>query len=129
MANRLFKQFTASADSARVIVDGYFNVVDSVGTPGTLSGGLLTSITRNSAGNYTLLLSDSYPLFLSGYISSVMPAGLVSLDPQLISTDVTVAKKINFVFINTSGVAAELPPQSGVYFNFELKNSALKRGE
>lgn len=128
MANRYMKPVLGSFDTARVIIDGYFSVVDSVGTPSALSGGGLTSITRNSAGNYSLLLSDQYYSFLSGSFSTVMPSGLVSLTPTIISNDVTTAKKVNFVFLNTSGVAVELPPQAGVYFNFELKNSIIKRG-
>jgi hypothetical protein len=129
MANRYFRPIAGSFDTGRVIVDGYGSVADSVGTPVFTAGGGVASVTRNSAGNYTVLLQDSYPSFLSGAITLSMPSGLISATTAIISADVTVAKKVNFVVINTSGAAVELPPQAGFYFNFELKNSKETRGQ
>jgi hypothetical protein len=128
MANRYLRQFTKSFDTERVIIDGYGSVNDSIGTPTFTAAAGVQSITRNSAGNYTILLQDSWPAFLSGNVSLVMASGLISATVALVSVDVTVTKKVNFVVVNTSGAAVELPPQSGFYFYFEVKNSGLARG-
>jgi hypothetical protein len=129
MANRYGRQFTKSGDTERWILDGYASVTDSVGTPSAITGFGLSSLTRTGVGSYSVLLQDSWPQFLSGYITLNMPAGLASIDPVLVTTDVTVAKTITFKILNTSGSAVDVPAQTGFWFNFEVKNSGVPRGQ
>lgn len=129
MANRYFKQFTESFDTNTVVVDGYGQVTDSVGTISFTAAGGVTSFVRNSTGNYTITLQDQYNILLNPDLSIVMPSGTSVITTVWKLLDPLVTKTFTFQCLNTSNAAVDPPPQAGFYFCFLLKNSGLARGK
>lgn len=130
MANRYFKQFVKTLDSERVLIDGYAGITDSVGSVSFPAGqGGVASITRNSAGNYSIVLQDQYPALLYPDVNVMEPSGVAGWDVVWTTLDPVITKTFRVQFLNQSGNAADLPPQSGFYFSLMLKNSTLGRGK
>ena len=136
MANRSFQRLQA-LDKEIKIVHGQFAVGGS-GAP-TLSASKsvgVKSITRNSAGDYSLVLgvpggdTDNYSHFFGGYFDIQKSTAIGSTaggcafqlkGAPTVSTDGTV----NFIALNASGAAAEIGSGETVHFMFVLKNSSL----
>ena len=136
MANRSFQRLQA-LDKEIKIVHGQFAVGGS-GAP-TLSASKsvgVKSITRNSAGDYSLVLgavggdSDLYSHFFGAYfdIQKSTAIGSTAGGPSFelkgaptVSTNGTV----NFIALNSSGAAAEIGNGETVHFMIVVKNSSL----
>ena len=136
MANRSFQRLQA-LDKEIKIIHGQFAVGGS-GAP-TLSASKsvgVKSVSRNSAGDYTLVLgvpggdSDLYSHFFGMYFdiqkstaigSTAGGASFQLKAAPTVSTDGT----INFIALNSSGAAAEIGSGETVHFMIVLKNSAL----
>lgn len=129
MANRYTNQFLATFDKGVSIVDGYGQITDSAGSVSFTAGGGVASVTRNSTGNYTILLQDQYNLVLNPDVSFVMPSGTAVISTVWTVLDPLVTKKLTFQCLNTSNAAVDPPPQAGFYFSLLLKNSGLPRGQ
>ena len=125
MANRRFYQFRFSLEPQ--VTDLYAHVTFGAAGAPTLDASQsrgITSITRNSAGNYTILFNDNYNrlmmvnnLFVSS-TAAASPEFRVSVD----SVASTTAPGITFVY-SVGGVATD--PASGEQSRMQisLKNS------
>ena len=136
MANRSFQRLQA-LDKEIKIIHGQF-AVGTTGAP-TLSASKsvgVKSITRNSAGDYSLVLgavggdSDLYSHFFGAYfdiqkstaIGSTAGGASFQLNgAPTVSTNGTV----NFIALNSSGAAAEIGNGETVHFMIVVKNSSL----
>ena len=136
MANRSFQRLQA-LDKEIKIIHGQF-AVGTTGAP-TLSESKsvgVKSITRNSAGDYSLVLgavggdSDLYSHFFGAYFdiqkstaigSTAGGASFQLKGAPTVSTNGTV----NFIALNSSGAAAEIGSGETVHFMIVLKNSIL----
>ena len=136
MANRSFQRLQA-LDKQIKVIHGQF-AVGASGAP-TLSASKsvgVKSVTRNSAGDYTLVLgvpggsADTYSHFFGGYFDIQKStaigstAGGVSFQLKGAPT-VSTNGTINFIALNSSGAAAEIGSGETVHFMFVLKNSSL----
>lgn len=93
-------QFTQSIVPELVILDGY----QTVGVSGAITSANLpiwvSSLVRNSTGNYTLTMTDLVPSFAFIHMECLSNA-----DP----TDVTIAKVVSYSLGGVSGGATTLP--------------------
>lgn len=127
MANRMFNQFRYSLEKA--VVDLYAKVaIGATGAPtlSTANSKGIASITRNSTGDYTVVLQDKYYKLLDFRCvfldtSGLPDAPLIGLDN---STDVTAASPV-VRFVCCSSVGTPADPASGetMYLHFTLANS------
>ena len=136
MANRSFQRLQA-LDKEIKVIHGQF-AVGTTGAP-TLSASKsvgVKSITRNSAGDYSLVLgtpsgdSDLYSHFFGSYFdiqkstaigSTAGGASFQLKGAPTVSTNGTV----NFIALNSSGAAAEIGNGETVHFMIVVKNSSL----
>ena len=136
MANRSFQRLQA-LDKQIKVIHGQF-AVGASGAP-TLSASKsvgVKSITRNSAGDYSLVLgavggdSDLYSHFFGAYFdiqkstaigSTAGGASFQLKGAPTVSTNGTV----NFIALNSSGAAAEIGNGETVHFMIVVKNSSL----
>lgn len=130
MSNRYYRQFTCSNNPGVVILYASISF-GSTGAPtvSTSNGAQsITSVTRNSAGDYTIVFQDLWSsllgvdhVFNSGSSAPASPGMYVKAN----NVAVAASKSIELVF-NTSGTATD--PASGeiVYLEFHLKNSSVK---
>lgn len=133
MSNRYYRQFvnTNTPGVVKVFAQITFG---STGAPtlSTSNGAQsITSVTRNSAGDYTLVLQDLWSsllavkhVFNSGSSAPASPGMYIKANNVATSTGGS-AKSIELVF-NAAGTATD--PASGeiVYLEFALKNSSVK---
>lgn len=146
MANRYLKQFRYSPDTNMTTIDGYSTISDSVGTVGTTSAGLVSSVARAGVGKYTITLQDSWATFKSAQFTPICPtsdsiayysaitsynvSGSTSTNSVVgVSTAGSVTAKTITVQFYKNNAAAELPANSGFSFQINLKNSGLPVGE
>ena len=138
MANRSFQRLQA-LDKEIKIIHGQFETSSTDATVVTLSESKsvgVQSVTRNSAGDYSIVLGvpsgkvDKYSHFFGGYFdiqkASALGGTTGGMSFQLkgaptVSTDGTV----NFIALDKDGAAAEIGSGEVVHFMFILKNSAL----
>lgn len=130
MANRIFRQPLGSLENDMVTIYGNF-AVGSTGAVGTTSGKGVTSVTRDSAGQYTVLLQDSYD---SVFWASAAIKDTANSDPSTVGViarweadsinDSTPTVQFQFFALDDGAVA---DPASGavVYFKLELRNSSV----
>ena len=136
MANRSFNRLQALYKEIKII-HGQF-AVGTTGAP-TLSASKsvgVKSITRNSAGDYSLVLgvpsgdTDKYSHFFGAYFdiqkgsaigSTAGGAAFQLKGAPTVSTNGTV----NFIALNSSGAAAEIGNGETVHFMIVVKNSSL----
>jgi len=130
MASRRFKQFRLSLETA--VVDLYMNV--SIGASGapTLSSLAqnqgIASMIRNSAGNYTITLSDPYAR-LMGMTKTSIAAGAPSAPlMNVVSSSVSNAASPQIVLQmrNDASVAADPANGESLLIHIELKNSSVQ---
>lgn len=73
MANSRLFQFHYSYE--RDLVDVMLKVsIGAAGAPTIVNGKGVTSITRNSAGKYTILLKDNFNILLGADVAQIVPA-------------------------------------------------------
>lgn len=103
MANARFFQFRYSAE--RDLVELFAKVtIGSTGAPTLTATKGITSITRNSTGNYTIVLKDNYNLLLDTSVATICPApGATASDWCVVSETVNSTKTI---VIQTSAATA-----------------------
>lgn len=125
MANRYFNQFQYSLEKG--VVHLYAKVaIGSTGAPtlSTANSKGIASITRNTTGDYTITLQDTYKKLLSFQLvfldaSGLPDAPLYGLDD---STDVT-TKTVRFVTCSATGTAADPASGETMFVKIELSNS------
>lgn len=112
------------------LADGYVSI-GGTGAPtlATVPSGIVSSVTRNSAGNYKLTLAQNWYALLHAAFVSEIPASLSPTFnfPQLDSDTVGVAasgQTVTVRFVNGSGTSTELPSGSGFRFLLVLKKSS-----
>lgn len=128
MADRFGQQFSQTLVPGVVLLDGYQSVFGSSGalTAGQTLPLWVKSITRNSAGNYTVVLSDTW--------ASVHPQVEVYSNNAVLEMTAVVSKIDNsvsgaggvnrFTFIcQTSGVATDPPSDGGFDIQVFAHNS------
>jgi hypothetical protein len=129
MANQYGRQFIFTKEPAVWKLFGYVTF-GSTGAPILVAGRNkgIQSITRNSAGNYTVKLTDSYVGFLHFSANMIVATG----DPaapflHMVSESVATSgtQSIIFQYLAVDGTTAT-DPASGEALSFEitLKNSA-----
>jgi hypothetical protein len=117
------------------IVDGYVSISDGYGTPvyTTVPSGIVSSIVRNSLGNYSIILKDAWFALEYFRADAVVPVGTYigcQLNGWTVGNKAVLPKsaggagqKINFQF-NTSGTPEEIPQGDGFVFEIILKRSS-----
>lgn len=127
MANRFFQQFRFSLE--KQIVDLYFKVtIGAAGAPTLVANGSkgVKSIVRNSAGNYTVTLQDSYFKFLDLDVTTLNATGIPAAPAVgLITVGVNsvAAPTINYV-MSTGGVATDPANGDTLYGKVSVTNSS-----
>ena len=126
MANRNFQNNNYHLE--RSVVELFADVsIGATGAP-TLDHSMgITSLIRNSEGNYTLNLDDGYSRLLSFDITLINDTiGEHTIERfNLVSEDV-LNKTLNFVSV-IGAVATEIPDGSRLLIRIKLKNSRLNR--
>lgn len=130
MANHTFRPPLGGLEVDVVELFGNF-AVGSTGAVGTTVGKGITSVTRNSTGQYTILLDGTYNAFLWGAAGIMSTADsdpatvgvLARLEAQTVATS-TPTVVIQFYALDDGAVA---DPASGavVYFTLKLRNSSV----
>ena len=130
MANRTFRQPLGCLEVDVVSLYGSITFGSS-GAVDSSTGKGITSVTRNSAGKYTILLDGSYPSFLwaeakilNSALSDPTTVGIfANLFSQAVSST-TPTVVMQFVAMD-DGAAAD--PASGAvcYFKIDLRNSSV----
>jgi hypothetical protein len=127
MANRRMFQFRLSLQ--RDIVD--LTVKAAIGATGaptisTTDAKGITSITRNSAGNYTILLQDNYAALMTA--SAVVLCATASAAPitQLISEQVSnsTTPRVILQCLDAAGAAADPDSGSTLMVHLMLRNAS-----
>lgn len=131
MADRRFEQFRYGLE--RKMVDLYVNVaIGSTGAPtinATKSKGI-ASIARNSAGKYTITLSDSYQYLVLLSHSLVKASGVPATASNvncMVRSDgsASATPTVAIEFVDNAGVAIELVSGVTVLLHLQLKNSTV----
>jgi hypothetical protein len=126
MANRIFTQFHLSLVKQPVMLWGKA-AIGAVGAP-TLDASKskgIASIVRNSAGNYSITLSDPYVTFLGFSSTQVLAAG-VPPSPFCVVRSYDLSTKVVVVeFVDYAGAAVELTSGTALHFKFELDRSSV----
>lgn len=127
MANRRFNQFRYSLENA--MCDIYAKVaIGAAGAP-TLdvakSKGV-ASIVRDSAGLYTVTLSDAYVDLFMVQATVELASGSPASELAVVRAyDVSGAKTIQIGFLNGSFAATDIANGAVLKLKFELKNSRV----
>lgn len=110
--------------------DGYI-AIGGTGAPtmATVPSGIVSTVTRNSAGNYTLTLQQNWYALLFATFQTEIPSSLspAELFVQLDSDTVGVASSgqgITFRVVTGAGVETDPPSGSGIRFLVMLKRSS-----
>lgn len=124
MANRLLQQFTFSTE--KMPVQLYMQVsFGSTGAPTLVQGSsFVSSIVRNSAGDYTITLRDAYNRLMGmdqRFLNTAAPAAPgMWIKSQAVAT----SKTIGIVF-NAAGTPTDPASGENVYLIIFLKNSSV----
>lgn len=117
-------------------VSGKVDITDGYGTPdfSTVPSGTVYSVVRNSTGNYTIFLKESWWALLDVHVASEIGSGSPAFAfTQLLSDTVgdtsyggpgQTRQGVTFVFVNGSGTPVELPVDSKFRFTLVLKQSS-----
>lgn len=127
MANRLFQQFRYSLE--KNVVELFAQVTyGATGAPTLVTANSkgIKSVVRNSAGNYTITLQDTYFKFLGVDLTPVVPTGTPAAPVQfMVSQAVTSQTAPTIVLQYLNGTTAT-DPASGesVFLTIALGNSS-----
>ena len=129
MANRRTHQFTGVnvAGATRVfakVTVGASGAPTLITTGVNTNNGFIASITRNSAGDYTLALADAWNALLGLKTTTINSTGISASPDVNVKTDAVTTKSLRFV-CSTGGVATD--PASGdiLLIQIILKNSSI----
>lgn len=127
MANRRFFQFRYSAQ--RDVVD--LSIKAAIGASGaptisTTDAKGVTSIVRNSAGNYTILLQDNYAALMSATVTVMNATASAAPVSQLISEQVSnaTAPQVVIQTLDAAGVAADPDDGATLLIHLMLRNAS-----
>jgi hypothetical protein len=127
MANRYMNQFYLSLEQSKCTL--YAKVAIGASGEPTLNAAAskgVASITRESAGQYTIVFSDVWTKFFWLDAKVLLASGTPAVnDVAIVSEAVaTVADKSVVVqFLDDAGAAADPDEDAVLYFKFELSNS------
>lgn len=127
MANRFFNQFAYSLEKAKcfLFLKAAIGATGAVTIDAANSKGI-TSITRNSAGRYTVVLQDTY-VSLLGFKATIIESAAtptvagVAVVSETVATAAT--KNVVFQCIAAAGTAVDPASGSTMKLTFELSNS------
>lgn len=126
MANRYMNQFAHSLEQSKVFLFGKV-AIGASGAPtldATNSKGI-ASIARNSAGKYTITLSDVYNRFFNAHVSLVVGTGTPAAPLCfVISETVATTKTVVIQFLDATGVAADPASGESLRITLVLKNTS-----
>lgn len=121
MANRLFNQFGATLEKGVVTLFGDVTI-GATGAPTLVAANSkgIKSIVRNSAGDYTITLQDTYNKFLSLWVGfqKATAAAAPNQTVKAKSLNATGGATIEFVLYNNAGAATD--PASGEELFIEI---------
>ena len=129
MASRIFYSPLGGLEVDIVELYGKF-AVGASGAVGTTSGKGIASVTRESAGLYTVTLSDSYNMLLWGSAAILDTADsnptTVGVIARIKAEAVNASKTATFQFYAMDdGAAADPASGSVVYIALKLRNSSV----
>lgn len=129
MANRNFNRYQALTKEVKALFAQV--AIGASGAP-TLSAAKslgVASIDRNSAGNYTITLSDKYMDLLQLGISRELASGTPDALGGFVirSQDVDAAKTIVVEFVDAAGAAIDPANGTTLRLKIDLKNSSVQR--
>jgi hypothetical protein len=102
-------------------------VIGAVGAVGTLDAQGVSTVVRNSAGNYTITFLDKWAK-LKGWNVQVLSTTAKQVDVQLYSEDVagaSAAPNVVVLFTTASSGAAADPPAGKMFFKFKVSDSDI----
>lgn len=119
-------------------IDGYVSIGSS-GAPSiaTVPSGIINSVVRNSTGNYTIILNQSWFALLSAQVCTEIPSGsspanlAVQLESDTVGNASVLPKSAGGVgqgvtfhcYVPSTGTATDPPAGSGLRFSIVLKNT------
>lgn len=121
MANRWMQQFWLSFIKGKASLFGQV-AIGATGAP-TLSAANsmgITSITRNSAGNYTIVLNDTWVKFLGFHWTMVDSGTQTVATCYVVSETVATAATKNIVIQCQDFAGAAVDPRNGATLRFEI---------
>lgn len=122
MANFGGHIFNKKQSLEREVKDAFIRITgNGAANPTVVSAVGSATIVRNSAGDYTITLSDKYSSMKS-LKATVLNATAVDLRVQVKSEAVSDTKQISFLTL-TGAVATDLPANSELLIKLELKNA------
>jgi acyl-coenzyme A synthetase/AMP-(fatty) acid ligase len=128
MANRNFK--TDRGAFVKAVIDVYASVaIGATGAPTLSASGSqgVATIARNSAGKYTITLSDAYNALLQVgntiKLASGVPSTASNLQMLVRSETVGSTKTVVIEFVKNDGTAAEIVSGATLLLHIQLKNS------
>jgi len=129
LANRNYNRYQALTKEVKALfaqVAIGASGAPTINAPASLG---VTSIARNSAGNYTITLDDKYNDLLQITQSVQLAAGAPAAVGGMVvrSQNVSAAKTIVVEFVDETGAAVELDSGSTVRLKIDLKNSSVQR--
>lgn len=110
----IFAKVTVGASGAPTLV--------STGVSGNNS--YISSITRNSAGDYTLALADAWNALLGLKVTTVNATGISAAPDVNVKTDAVTTKSLRFV-CSVGGVATDPASGDTLLIQISLKNSSI----
>lgn len=125
MASRRFYQFRYSAEAE--IVELYMAVsIGAAGAPTLVANQnkAISAIARNSAGNYTVTLSDNYKRIMLAEYSPLSPTAPAAPVMSVI-TDSSASGSLVLQFTNSTGVATDPASGETLLLCLTLKNSTI----
>lgn len=118
------------------VVPGKVSISDGYGTPDytAVPSGVVSSVSRNSTGNYTIYLSQSWYALLSVHVASEIGSGSPAFAFTQVLSDTVgstsyggagqTKQGVTFKFVDGSGTAVELPSGAAFRFTLFLKRSS-----
>lgn len=127
MANRRFYQFRYSLEPQ--VTDLYMQVaIGAAGAPtlNTSNSRGISSITRNSAGNYTVVFQDNYyrTLIAKHMFKNATPSASPDFTFVTDNSSAATSPSVTFVF-SSGGVATDPGSGETLFMQFSLKNSSV----
>ena len=120
MADRDFQPPKGSLTRRLVTLSGRW-AIGATGAVGTKTNGEGMTLTRNSAGNYTVTLDDKY-VSLAGHSIGYLGIAATDLTSHLVSHDVASARTVVFQY-NAAAVATDPPNPGEVHVTLFLCDS------
>lgn len=129
MANRNFHRYQALEQEVKALYGSA--AIGGTGAVGTVKGGGISGVVRNSAGNYTITLSDKYNRMLSSKVGFLSPtsSGIANVEQQgtvaTFQSSFNTSPTITFQCYDYAGAAADPASGSLMNFMFEVRNSSV----